>query len=131
LPAVCRKRTGGCREGLRWCSECVLGIPLSGCVGAVSHQYEYGAIRPQCSDPVSIALEGPGLLLGEPFAALSGGVTAVWVRTTNERRLHLLQVKYNLSEANEGRVRSVSITLTRRKCTFKASTIFSFGKDAS
>ena len=35
---------------------------------------EYGALRPQCSDPISIALEGPGLLLGESLAALSGGV---------------------------------------------------------
>jgi beta-galactosidase len=44
---------------------------------------EYGAVRPHCSDPISIVLEGPGSLLGESLAAFSGGVTAVWVRTTN------------------------------------------------
>ena len=43
---------------------------------------EYGAIRPLCNDPISITLEGPAVLLGESLASLSGGVTAVWVKTT-------------------------------------------------
>lgn len=43
---------------------------------------EYGAIRSLCNDPVSITLEGPAVLLGESLVSLSGGVTAVWVKTT-------------------------------------------------
>jgi beta-galactosidase len=43
---------------------------------------EYGAIRPLCTDPIAITLEGPGVLLGETLVALSGGATAVWVKTT-------------------------------------------------
>jgi len=43
---------------------------------------EYGAIRPLCNDPVSITLEGPAVLIGESLVTLSGGATAVWVKTT-------------------------------------------------
>lgn len=43
---------------------------------------EYGAIRPLCNDPISITLEGPGLIVGENLIALSGGATAVWVRAS-------------------------------------------------
>lgn len=49
----------------------------------------------------------------------------------SERRLHLLHMKYNLSESLEGRLRSASMTLTLRKCTFKAATILLFGKETS
>ncbi len=45
---------------------------------------EYGAVRPLCNDPISLRLEGPATLLGRSLLALSGGVSAVWIRTKQE-----------------------------------------------
>jgi hypothetical protein len=48
-----------------------------------------------------------------------------------DKGLHFLHTKYNLSEWVEGRLRLVSMTVTLRKCTFKAVTILPVGKAAS
>jgi beta-galactosidase len=42
---------------------------------------EYGAIRPFANAPVTLAIEGPGEIIGENPFALFGGVGAIWIRT--------------------------------------------------
>jgi beta-galactosidase len=36
------------------------------------------------NDPITIDLEGPAVLLGSPLLALSGGTSAIWVKTTEQ-----------------------------------------------
>jgi beta-galactosidase len=45
---------------------------------------QYGAPRPLCFDPITLSLDGPAVLVGEPIAVLSGGRTAVWIRSTGQ-----------------------------------------------
>lgn len=43
---------------------------------------QYGAPRPLCFDPILLTLEGPAVLVGESPLALSGGRSALWIRST-------------------------------------------------
>jgi beta-galactosidase len=45
---------------------------------------QYGAIRPLCSDPIQLVLEGPATLTGPSLLSLTGGRSAVWIRTTSQ-----------------------------------------------
>ena len=63
---------------------------------------EYGASRPLCHDPVSITLEGPAVLLGETLVSLSGGVTAVWIRSIAVPGTIVLTARHN--HLGEGKV---------------------------
>ena len=45
---------------------------------------EFGAIKPFATGAVTLAIEGPGEIIGENPFALTGGVGAVWVRTTQD-----------------------------------------------
>jgi len=45
---------------------------------------QYGSPRPLCFDPITLLLEGPAVLVGEPIAVLAGGRTAIWIRSTSK-----------------------------------------------
>jgi beta-galactosidase len=56
---------------------------------------EYGAPRPLCFDPITLSLDGPAVLLGEPIAVLSGGRSAVWIRSTGEPGIATLKATHS------------------------------------
>ncbi len=45
---------------------------------------QYGASRPLCFDPILLTLDGPAVLVGESPLVLSGGRSAVWIRSTTQ-----------------------------------------------
>lgn len=54
----------------------------------------YGNIRPLCCDPVSLELSGPAVLIGESPLALSGGRSAIWIRSTLQPGTAVLRVTH-------------------------------------
>ncbi|HMF63730.1 MAG TPA: glycoside hydrolase family 2 TIM barrel-domain containing protein [Edaphobacter sp.] len=44
----------------------------------------FGRPRPLCFDPIILELSGPAVLVGETPLALSGGRSAVWIRSTSQ-----------------------------------------------
>jgi beta-galactosidase len=55
---------------------------------------EFGAIRTYANDPIFLALEGPGKLIGDNPFALVGGTGAVWLRAGEEPGILRLTAKH-------------------------------------
>jgi beta-galactosidase len=56
---------------------------------------QYGAQRPLCFDPITLTIEGPGTIVGEAFLALSGGRSAVWIKSSEKPGIVTLRATHS------------------------------------